>query len=129
MLVGLTVILGCQLIGEIVARGADLPIPGPVLGMVLLLLLLLLRDRLDSLLAGSASGDALETTGKGLLSHLSLMFVPAGVGVIQNLELLGHNGLALAAALLGSTLAALVATVTTFLLVAKSMTRKGQGGE
>ena len=51
------------------------------------------------------------------------------LGVIQNLELLGHNGLALAAALLGSTLAALVATVATFLLVAKSTTPKGQGGE
>jgi holin-like protein len=119
MLVGLTVILCCQLVGEIGARGAGLPIPGPVLGMVLLLVLLFLRDRLVPLLSVPGSGNALETTGKGLLSHLSLILVPAGVGVIQNLELLGRNGPALAAALVGSTLAALVATVATFLLVAR----------
>jgi putative effector of murein hydrolase LrgA (UPF0299 family) len=119
MLIGLTVILCCQLIGEIGARGAGLPIPGPVLGMVLLLLLLLLRDRVARFLFASGSGGALETAGKGLLSHLSLMFVPAGVGVIQNLELLGRNGIALAAALVGSTIAALVATVATFLVVAR----------
>lgn len=119
MLIGLTVILCCQLVGEIGARGAGLPIPGPVLGMVLLLVVLLLRDRTAPLLSASGVSDALETTGKALLSHLSLMFVPAGVGVIQNLELLGRNGVAIAVALVGSTLAALVATVATFLVVAR----------
>lgn len=124
MLVGLTVILGCQLVGEIIARGFGLPIPGPVLGMALLLALMLVRDRLASVLSPLWPDGTLEATGKGLLSHLSLLFVPAGVGVIQNLDVLGRNGLALAAALVGSTVAALVATALTFLLVAGWFDRK-----
>jgi len=54
-----------------------------------------------------------------LLSHLSLLFVPAGVGVVQHLDVLGRYGIALAAALLGSTVAAMVATALTFVAVAK----------
>jgi holin-like protein len=117
MILALTVILLCQLVGEVVVRGIGLPVPGPVLGMLLLLAILFLRDRLRAV-AAEADG-ALEVTGKGLLAHLSLLFVPAGVGVIQRLDVFASYGLALSVSLVLSTIAALLATVATFVLAAR----------
>lgn len=119
MIPSLAVILLCQLVGEVIARGLGLPIPGPVVGMAVMLVVLVLRDMLRDTLPGPMTGDGLERAGRGILSHLSLMFVPAGVGVIQNLQVFGDYGVALAAALIVSTLAALLATVATFVWVAK----------
>jgi putative effector of murein hydrolase LrgA (UPF0299 family) len=119
MIPALAVILLCQLVGEAVARAADLPIPGPVIGMAVMLLVLALRDRFRAALPKPMTGDGLERTGRGLLSHLALLFVPAGVGVIQNLRVFGEYGIALGVALIVSTVAALLATVATFLWVAR----------
>ena len=77
MLQTLGLLLGCQLAGEFVARGLGLPIPGPVLGLVILLAALALKPSLTR---------ALRPTTQVILAHLSLMFVPAGVEVIGNLE-------------------------------------------
>jgi len=114
MLLALTVILSCQLFGEILIRGAGVPMPGPVLGMVLLLAILAIRGRLRSSVAAAEQEGSLETTSRGLLAHLSLLFVPAGVGVIQRLDVFATYGLALAASLVLSTVAALLATAITF---------------
>jgi holin-like protein len=119
MIFALTLILICQLAGEVVVRGSGLPVPGPVLGMVLLLGILWLRDRLRAAVAAAWGGGALEATGKGLLAHLSLLFVPAGVGIIQRLDVFAASGVALAASLVFSTIAALLATVLTFILTAR----------
>ena len=121
MLPALTVILLCQLVGEAVARAAGLPLPGPVLGMALLFLLLLARGRLAARGAKMFSGHALETVGGVLLGNLSLMFVPAGVGVIQRLDVLSSNGPALLAAILVSTLMAMTVAVGVFRLVARAV--------
>jgi holin-like protein len=118
MLFALTVILLCQLFGEVLVRGAGLPIPGPVLGMVLLLGILTIRGRFRPSVAAQQEGS-LETTSSGLLAHLSLLFVPAGVGVIQHLDVFATYGLALAASLVLSTVAALLATALTFVAVAR----------
>jgi holin-like protein len=59
----------------------------------------------------------LGQAARGLLAVLPLLFVPAGVGVLQYLGLLREQGLALAAALVISTVVTLVATVGVFLLV------------
>jgi putative effector of murein hydrolase LrgA (UPF0299 family) len=123
MIAALALILFCQLAGEAVARGSGLPIPGPVLGMALLVALLLLRDRVATLPTFLRDGSV-ERTGRGLLSHLSLLFVPAGVGVVQNLDVLASSGLALAVALVVSTLLAMLAAVATFRLVAR-VTERG----
>lgn len=119
MIASLAVILGCQLLGEVVARGLSLPVPGPVLGMAVMLGVLWLRDRYSPpVLAG------VEPAGRFLLSHLSLLFVPAGVGVIGNLDMLAGNWLPLAVALAGSTLLTLVVSVATFRLVARLVERR-----
>jgi holin-like protein len=75
MLRGLALLLVFQLTGEVLAHLAGLPIPGPVVGMLLLLLALELRQPL---------GDAIRPASAGLLAHLSVLFVPAGVGVVQH---------------------------------------------
>jgi putative effector of murein hydrolase LrgA (UPF0299 family) len=68
---------------------------------------------------------ALEPTSGTLLDHLSLLFLPAAVGVIRFLPLLGHDGLALAAAVLGSTLLALTVTAVVFVVASRRLTDNG----
>jgi putative effector of murein hydrolase LrgA (UPF0299 family) len=124
MIASLSLILLCQLAGEIVVRGLALPMPGPVVGMLLLLLLLLLRDRVPLFAMGPLQGGGVEGASKGLLAHLSLLFVPAGVGIVQKLDLLAQHGIAIAAVLAISVVITLVVTVATFLVISKLMSRR-----
>ncbi|WP_101048298.1 CidA/LrgA family protein [Macromonas nakdongensis] len=94
MLNALAALLSLQLLGEAVVRWLAWPVPGPVLGMALLLLALLLRP---------VWLQALRDTAKGLLQHLSLLFVPAGVGVMLHLQRLGDEAWAIGVALVLST--------------------------
>ncbi|MDA9407669.1 MULTISPECIES: CidA/LrgA family protein [unclassified Bradyrhizobium] len=119
MLASLSLILLCQLIGEAVVRGLGLPLPGPVLGLLLLLILLLARDRFALLARGPLRNDDVETASKGLLAHLSLLFVPAAVGVVQKLDLLASHGVAIILILAASVVVTLLVTVLTFRLVSR----------
>jgi len=119
MIASLSLILLCQLVGEVVVRSLGLPLPGPVLGLVLLLLLLLARDRFAVLARGPLQGDGVESASRGLLANLSLLFVPAGVGVVQKLDLIAEHGLAIAAVLAISVIVTLLVTVATFLIVSR----------
>lgn len=101
MLRGLAVLLVFQLVGEVLAHLLSLPVPGPVVGMVLLLLALEL---------GLPGQDGLRVASGGVLAFLSLLFVPAGVGIVQHLPRLAHEWPAVGAALLVSTTAALAVT-------------------
>ena len=123
MIASLSLILLCQLAGEVIVHGLGLPVPGPVLGLVFLLLLLLARDRFAVLARGPLQGDGVENASRGLLAHLSLMFVPAGVGVVQKLDLVAAHGIAIAAVLALSVVMTLLATVATFLSVSRLMVR------
>ena len=127
MIAGLSLILICQLTGEVIVRGLGLPIPGPVLGFVALLLLLLLRDRFAIFSCGPLKDGGAERVSRGLLANLSLLFVPAGVGVVQKLHLLADHGVAIIAALAISVVVTLLVTVATFLLANRLMTRVREG--
>src|SRR6202046_4730940 len=94
MIASLSLILLCQLAGEVFVRGLGLPMPGPVVGLLLLLVLLLARDRFTVLARGPLQQDGVENASRGLLAHLSLLFVPAGVGVVQKLDLIAGDGIA-----------------------------------
>lgn len=118
MIRGLAALLVCQLLGEAAVRTAGLPLPGPVLGLVLLFAVLLLvraRARPDG--AAATSLDDTEATADRVLSVLGLLFVPAGVGVVTELDLFARHGAALALVLAVSVVATLLVTVFTFLAV------------
>ncbi|POR42036.1 CidA/LrgA family protein [Methylobacterium sp. V23] len=123
MILSLTLILLAQLIGEALARASNLPVPGPLIGMALLLLFLVVRDRASRLaprvLAPPLVDGRLESTGKGLLANLSLMFVPAGAGIVGRLDVLAVHGIALAVVVLVSTVTTLAATALTFVVVSR----------
>jgi putative effector of murein hydrolase LrgA (UPF0299 family) len=123
MIASLSLILLCQLAGEIAVRAFAWPVPGPVLGMLLLLVLLLLRDRAVLFAQGPLQGGGVENVAKGLLAHLSLMFIPAGVGVVQKLDLLAEHGTAIVGVLAISVVITLLVTVATFLVISRMMTR------
>lgn len=101
MLAAITLLLVYQLAGEILARMFALPIPGPVIGMALLFVTLLVR--------GGASDNLRQSAGN-ILQHLSLLFIPAGTGVIVYGALIREEWLALGLALVVSTLLALALT-------------------
>lgn len=123
MIASLSVILICQLIGEVIVRALRVPVPGPVVGLALLFVLLITRDRFPVLARGPLRDNAAEGTAKGVLAHLSLLFVPAGVGVVQQLDLLAQHGLAIFVILAASVLVTLVVTVGTFLITSRLMRR------
>lgn len=104
MIVGLLILLSCQLVGEVVVRLTGVPIPGPVIGMVLLFALLRWRRSGAESPVMSAVADA----GDFLLSHLQLFFVPAGAGVLVYLTLLRDHAVPIVVGLLGSWLLGLV---------------------
>jgi holin-like protein len=101
MLQALATLLVFQAIGEVLSYALALPVPGPVLGMALLLAYLLLSERAVA---------ALRPTCVELLKHLSLLFVPAGVGVMLHVARIASEWLPIVAALLGSTALAIVVT-------------------
>jgi holin-like protein len=94
-------LLVCQLAGEVFVVATGVPLPGPVVGMVILFVGLLLRGEIPM---------RLERLGQGLLSNLSLLFVPAGVGVMIHAELVGSEIIPIAVSLLLSTLLTIVVT-------------------
>lgn len=114
MIAGFAVLLLCQLVGEIVVRSLGLPLPGPVLGLGLLFVVLALRSRLTCRDESPSDPSPIGRAADGLLSILSLLFVPAGVGIVQHLGLLGANGLAVAVTLLVSTAVTLAVTALVF---------------
>lgn len=97
---GLALLLLCQSAGELLARALALPLPGPVLGMGLLL----------ALLGWPALRAPVAAAAEALLQHLSLLFVPVGVGVITHLALVAEHGGRIALVLGLSTLIGLATT-------------------
>jgi holin-like protein len=111
MIGALSLLLCFQLAGEALARTLALPLPGPVLGLALLAAALALSPRLV---------QAIRPVSEGLLGHLSLLFVPAGVGIVGHLDRLGGQGLALLAAVFVSTVLAITAGALAFAAVARA---------
>lgn len=101
MLGAVTLLLFCQLAGEVLVRLIGLPLPGPVLGMVFLFLYLLVRRHVP---------EDVERVSNRILDHLSLLFVPAGVGVIQYAARIEDAWMAILASVVGGTVIAIAAT-------------------
>jgi holin-like protein len=108
---GLAILLLCQSAGEASVRLAHLSLPGPVLGMLILL----------AALGLAPLRAAVQAAADVLLSHLSLLFVPAGVGVMTHLALVSQYGLRMLIVIVLSTLAGMAVTA----LVFRAMLRRG----
>lgn len=110
MLHALLALLICQLAGEVAVRASGLPVPGPVLGMVLMVILLAASPRFVALM---------RPVAQGILANLSLLFVPAGVGVVGHLATLGNQTAAILLAVVGSTVLSISVGALTFAAVAR----------
>ena len=110
MLHAFAVLLCLQLAGEALVRAIDSPLPGPVIGLALLFVWLFAKLPLP---------QATHETADAILKHLSLLFIPAGVGVVQQLPLLGSEGWKLLLIILVSIALSLTATAVTFAALAK----------
>lgn len=114
MLEALMLLFLCQLAGEALVRLSGLSFPGPVLGMAIMLGVVAIAGR---------TGVGLDRVADTLLKNLSLLFVPAAVGVIQQIELIAANWLAVLGAVAGSTVLTLIVTVYVFRAVARAIAR------
>jgi len=109
-LAGATWLLLFQCAGEVVSHLLGLPVPGPVVGMLLLFIALRARNRVP---------DSIAMAADALAKHLSLLFVPAGVGVMMYFERLAGEWLPIVMALLVSTTVAMAAAALTFAALAR----------
>jgi holin-like protein len=102
MLNAFSILLVAELAGEIFHHLLSLPLPGPVIGMCCLALFWLRKP--------SALPNSLVSTAGMLLKNMGLLFVPAGVGVIANLDLIRVQWVPILVGLVGSTILSLLAT-------------------
>lgn len=96
---GLIIILLCQFAGELIAHGLGLPIPGTIIGMLLLLLGLMLSH---------TCRQQTEPAVNALIRHLTLLFFPIGAGLILEWPTFSQYGNAIIVALVVGTLATIV---------------------
>ena len=119
MLIGFLVLLLFQFAGEMIVVLSGLPVPGPVVGMVLLLV---------GLIAKGEVPEYLRIPSEALLKHLALLFVPAGVGLMTHFGLLKQDWLAILIALIVSTALTIVVTALILNPSAKKLHRLGEDG-
>lgn len=120
MLRTLTTLFVFQFVGEILSFGLHAPIPGPVFGMAFLFIYLLLRD---------GEAERLRETAQTLLRHLSLLFVPAGVGVMLYVDTVKKEWLPIVVSLLVSTALTIVVTGLTVRTVHRWLHRDQADGD
>lgn len=105
MLPSLFLLLICQALGEVLHRLTGLALPGSVIGMMLLIgwLALVRRER-----------PTLSAISAWLTAHLSIMFVPAAVGLMQEGDALARYGVGLVVATTVSTIVTIIVTAAVF---------------
>ncbi|MCI0515353.1 CidA/LrgA family protein [candidate division KSB1 bacterium] len=115
MLGSLAILLIFQLLGEVFVRLLSLPIPGPVIGMLLLFFTLVFRRR---------DCTVLRNTAHGLLKYLALLFVPAGTGIIVYFSQVQHEWLPILLILIVTTLITILVTAATMQWLQRYLLRR-----
>jgi holin-like protein len=85
------ILVGLQLVGEVLRQTLHLPLPGPLIGMVLLTVVLVFRGSAGAL-AERAIPSSLLKAANGLITNMGLLFVPVGVGIIAEVPCCGTSG-------------------------------------
>ncbi|WP_055071221.1 CidA/LrgA family protein [Clostridium massiliamazoniense] len=95
------IILAIYFVSEFISKSLHLPIPGNILGMLILLFLLCTKV---------VKVEMIDKVSTFLLDHLAFFFIPAGVGIITAYNVLKGNTIKLL----------IVAIVSTFIIMAIS---------
>jgi putative effector of murein hydrolase LrgA (UPF0299 family) len=122
MIRAFALLLTCQLVGEVVSHALGIPVPGPVIGLALLAIGAIVYARLTGTETSVIGETDLGATASTLLGSLGLLFVPAGVGIVQQLPLVTAYALAIFVSLLVSTVLTLLVTVYVFIFVKRAIT-------
>ena len=120
MLQTFAILLVFQSVGEVISYALRLPVPGPVLGMILLFGWLIFDDRLLPIIQGTTSE---------LLKHLSLLFVPAGVGIMVHANRIEGEWMPILVALVISTWLAIATTAVVTRMLMRKRTDAPNGAE
>lgn len=102
MLKSVTLIFFFQVLGRIIAHITKLPVPGPVWGMTLLLIVFFIYDDLL---------EVIRPTASVLLANLSLLFVPAGVGLMTHIDRFEQEGIPILLTIILSSIITMIFTV------------------
>ena len=98
-------LLVLQWVGEVLVQALGLPLPGALVGALLLLVGLLLLGRLPK---------ALEQTSGALLQNLMLLFIPIVAGVMLHFERIASEWLPFLASGIGGAVLTLLVTAAVF---------------
>ena len=113
MIDGFIVLLSCLFIGNFISEFFSLPIPGSIIGMLILFSALLLRKGVN---------ESIDKVSSGLISVMGMLFVPAGVGISQYFDLLSREWPLIFFVGMSTTLLSLALTAFLFQAISK---RKG----
>ena len=116
----LTIILFITFLGEILSKTLSLPLPGTVVGMLLLLACLITKI---------IKVDSLKITSNYMLDNLAFFFLPAGVGIISSLNILSGNTFKILTVIIISTLVVTVVTGLTvqgLIILQKKLTKASE---
>ena len=108
---GFLVLCALLWVGDIISEGLNLPVPGSVIGMVLLLAALFIKKDVP---------HSVGKTADGLIQYIGLLFVPAGAGVSLYLALIAEEWLVILTASFGSTVLTLAFCALLFRLLSKT---------
>lgn len=122
VLLGLVILLLAQMLGLAAEALLGLPVPGVVIGLVVLVVLGLLRPT-------RAVVRAAEPAATPLLAHLQLLFVPPGVGIVLEMQALAQNALPIALAVGGSFVLTLVLSGSLLQALLRRQDRRRAGAE
>jgi len=113
------ILLTCQLAGEVLSQALNLPLPGPVIGLIILILGLFFLGSRYGLMEETIDVEPIGRVSQGLLNTLGIFFVPAAVGTMQVSDVLARYGLKLFVAVAGSTCFTLITTAFLFGYIVK----------
>jgi holin-like protein len=116
LIAAILLFIGLDLLGNWLQSRLGLPIPGALIGLILLTIVLCLRPHW--------AGPRLRSGARLLVGSMALFFVPAGTGVITELGEIRGQWLPIAAALFISTAGCLLAANGTMRLLDRALARR-----